>query len=113
MNSVKIQTILFCSVSLLLGLAIGFMFAKQQTVVPSTSWVTYTDPAGRFSFSHPKEVSVNCREESCTLTSPTVNIPDPVPDMTIKMDLTSVQFATWENFDVDYFEELVSSFQFE
>ena len=110
----KIQTYVLSVALLLLGVVVGFLIAKQQTMSPSTGWVEYTDTAGRFSFSHPKEVSVNCREEgACTLFSPTESNSQPVPDMTIKIDLTNVQFATWENFEVDYFEDLVSSFHFE
>ncbi len=84
--------------------------------------VLYADPGGRFSFVHPKDVYVNAGTTTSTqgtvtsimLTSAPIS-EGPVPDMYITVTDTnnqSVEFKTWENLDIPYFKELVSSFAF-
>ena len=91
-----------------------------QMIVKETQ-ETYTDPAGRFSFVHPKGVYVNASTTTSTegtitsimLTSAPIS-EGPVPDMHITVTDArgqSVEFRTWENLDIPYYDELVSSFR--
>ena len=81
----------------------------------------YTDPGGRFTFVHPKGVYVSANTTTSTegtvtgiiLTSMPIS-ESPVPDMHITVTDTygqSVEFRTWENLDIPYYDELVSSFR--
>lgn len=81
----------------------------------------YTDPGGRFAFVHPKGVYVSANTTTSTegtvtgiiLTSMPMS-EGPVPDMHITVTDTygqSVEFRTWENLDIPYYDELVSSFR--
>ena len=79
-------------------------------------WETYNDPAGKFSFGHPSGTYLSTGTKngitSITLLSAPVS-EGVVPDMTITIEAGSeVHFKTWENFDIPYFNQLVSSFRF-
>lgn len=71
----------------------------------------FTNQTGSFQFKVPKGVKVSCKQE-CYLSSPTEENPQPVPDMTISVKDGEVIFRTWEGFDIPYFEDVVSSFEF-
>lgn len=78
-------------------------------------WLTYTDPQGRFKFSHPVYAVPEASKEgnSITLRSRDGNGQlNEVPDLTIKISDGSVKIASWEDFDVEYFKGLVGSFNF-
>lgn len=64
-----------------------------------------------FSFEHPVGTYVVETDEGVTILPAPVE-DGPVPDMTITIEDGDVSFATWENFEIPYFEHVVSTFAF-
>lgn len=94
-------------------LTLVFTVSNNQTSMNVKDWDTYTSTDDTFRFQKPKDVVVNCGDTTCILISPTETNPQPVPDMTISVHEGEVSFRTWEDFEIPYFKELVSSFSFE
>lgn len=79
----------------------------------------YRDPSGAFSFLHPTSSVVTVAtstaagelETRVTLFGAPLET-TPVPDMTIRIQPSSVRFETHEGLEVPYFADVVSSFRF-
>ncbi len=79
----------------------------------------YRDPAGAFSFLHPTGTVATFAtstvagqlETRVTLFGAPLET-TPVPDMTVRIQGSSVHFDTHEGMEIPYFEEVVSSFHF-
>lgn len=85
----------------------------EVTPDPLAGWQTYTDPAQRFSFQHPAGTFVTADETGRNMTVlPADPATGTVPDMTMFVADGEVSFRTWENFEISYFNQLVSSFTF-
>jgi hypothetical protein len=62
---------------------------------------------------YPASVKVEASKDGKTIEMRNaVDLAQEVPDMTIKVSDTAVEFATWENAEVEYFRGLVSSFKY-
>ncbi len=93
--------------------------AMETVTATSTSaiegWEMYNDPAGQFSFAHPTGTYVSAGTSQGIANIMLLSAPvreGRVPDMTITVSPGDVRFKTWENFDIPYFHQLVSSFRF-
>lgn len=64
-----------------------------------------------FSFEHPVGTYVVETDDGVTILPAPVE-DGPVPDMTITIEEGDVSFAAWENFEIPYFEHVVSTFTF-
>lgn len=83
------------------------------TVEVEAGWQVYTDARQRFSFQHPSGTHVTANGTGNELTILSAPPSDsPVPDMTISIAEGNVHFAAWEDFEIPYFNRLVSSFEF-
>lgn len=102
----------------------GRPFMKDHRLTKE-GYKLYTDPDGTFVFMHPKGTYVHVGTSTSTRLGVTGTVTEitlagqpfsegPVPDMMITIEngySQSVQFRTWENLDIPYFAELVSSFR--
>src|SRR3989338_7083619 len=67
-------------------------------------WGQYTNSAGGFTFLYPNGVHVSASADGKTIMLlPAPPEDSPVPDMTIKTNAGHVEFQTWENFEIPYF----------
>jgi|SRR5687767_12471820 len=116
-------------IMLVLGLVGGYGLAmsmdkpvpvKQETIAPQekkdepeAGWVRHQDPAGEYRFDHPAGTYVVTSADGGEITVLSAP-PDQgtVPDMTLKVAGGHVEFHVWEDFDIPYFDKLVSSFRF-
>lgn len=79
----------------------------------------YRDPSGAFSFLHPTSAVVTVAtsttdgmlETRVTLFGAPLET-TPVPDMTIRIQPSSVHFEMYEGLEIPYFADVVSSFRF-
>lgn len=91
---------------------------RTDVVVEKTNdvragWQTYTDRSNRFSFQHPVGTYVMADATGDKLTILGAPVEDtPVPDMTISITDGDIHFDMWEDFDIPYFKDLVSSFKY-
>lgn len=108
-HSVLLSVVTIGAVASVLTLVLTLKNAQANTI----GWDTYTSADGDFHFQKPEGVTVNCKDGSCILATPNEVISDPVPDMTISIQNGEVIFRTWENFEIPYFNGLVSSFEFD
>ena len=128
----KIQNVISVLIILIIGFALGYFYQSTSKSEPQVSseieevatdvpegWQEYNHPSGQFSFLYPEGRYVSAREDGTSVTLLPAPVEDgPVPDMTIKIhegDISAgarIEFKAWENFDIPYFDELVSSFEF-
>lgn len=101
-------------IALIIGIIIGFVGTTSVPIIVLDADLenTFYSEDGLFSFDTPDNIVVFCDDSSCTLISPTEDNPQPVPDMTVTVEEGDVVFRTWENFDIPYFEQVVSSFRY-
>ncbi|NQV90530.1 hypothetical protein HQ487_03955 [Candidatus Uhrbacteria bacterium] len=103
-----------CGVIFFLNMTDVSEVSDSSVVQAEPGTQTFVSSDGAFSLIVPDTVRVSCgvNSDDCMLISPTDDNPQPVPDMTIGVKNNEVIFRSWENFDIPYFNDLVSSFKF-
>lgn|SRR3989338_3548184 len=87
--------------------------SREETALIPVGWKEYVDPAGLYSFQYPAGIHVRLSPDGDELALFSAPAEDtPVPDMGINVAAGYVKFRVWENFEIPYFKQLVSSFRF-